>query len=186
MWVTPFSEWRVTHKSTRSYPRLSTDGPGQQRTGLAPKPRESPLYLDSCERLRKPTLCRGRESNPYAVFTTADFKSAASTISPPRQGCNFARLGLSGVSFFGERRHSVDKFPASLRAMGRMFPVCFPKSTATRPMLAVLSRSSHGQRGARWQSRTTSVRSTCIGPTLASDTMLRSYAIKDDGFVSKN
>jgi hypothetical protein len=37
-----------------------------------------------------------------------------------------------GDSFFGERRHSVDKFPASFRAMGRMFPVCFPKSTATR------------------------------------------------------
>jgi hypothetical protein len=28
--------------------------------------------------------CRGRDSNPYATFVAADFKSAASAIPPPR------------------------------------------------------------------------------------------------------
>src|ERR1039457_3193957 len=45
--------------------------------------------------------CRGRHSNPYAAFATADFKSAASTISPPRRAGRFyidLRGEIAGVA----------------------------------------------------------------------------------------
>jgi hypothetical protein len=41
--------------------------------------------------------CRGWDSNPYATFATADFKSAASTVSPPRLACDYARSEVAAA-----------------------------------------------------------------------------------------